>query len=211
MTELEADGIRVLVAGATGAVGSRRLPLPAAARQAGTARLVAQSFCGWPYERSGGAVKTEADPLDRAPPRALRPTLEAIRYLEGRVTHRKSPASCSGTAHSTAAAPASSVDDRSAAATAGAADRRRAGLVVISPHRRRGRGDRDRAGRRRDLQHCRRRAGAGPRMAAGAGRDARRQAAAAAADMADPDRGRRAHRDVDDRGAPGRTPRRNAN
>ena len=60
---------------------------------------------------------------------------------------------------------------------------------------------RDRAGRRRDLQHCRRRAGAGPRMAAGAGRDARRQAAAAGADMAGPDRGRRAHRDVDDRGA----------
>jgi nucleoside-diphosphate-sugar epimerase len=171
MTELEADGMRVFVAGATGAVGSRLLPLlvaaghsvveltrspakaeairraggeaavgdalnraaivaavagarpevivhemtslraandlrradrafaltnrlrqegldnlPAAARQAGTARLVAQSFCGWPYERSGGAVKTEDDPLDRAPPRALRPTLEAIRYLEERVT-----------------------------------------------------------------------------------------------------------------------------
>jgi nucleoside-diphosphate-sugar epimerase len=60
--------------------------LLAAARQAGTARLVAQSFCGWPYKRAGGAVKTEDDPLDRTPPRALRRTLEAIRYLESAVT-----------------------------------------------------------------------------------------------------------------------------
>jgi nucleoside-diphosphate-sugar epimerase len=56
--------------------------LLAAARQAGTARLVAHSFCGWPYERAGGTVKTEDDPLDRAPPGAVRRTLEAIRYLE---------------------------------------------------------------------------------------------------------------------------------
>jgi nucleoside-diphosphate-sugar epimerase len=60
--------------------------LLAAARQAGTALLIAQSFCGWPYERVGGAVKTEDDPLDRAPPGALRRTLEAIRYLESTVT-----------------------------------------------------------------------------------------------------------------------------
>jgi 2-alkyl-3-oxoalkanoate reductase len=60
--------------------------LLAAAKQSGTARLVAQSFCGWPYERAGGAVKTEDAPLDRAPPRALRTTLGAIRYLEERVT-----------------------------------------------------------------------------------------------------------------------------
>ena len=60
--------------------------LLAAARQAGTARLVAQSFCGWPYERASGAVKTEDDPLDRAPPRALRRSLAAVRYLETVVT-----------------------------------------------------------------------------------------------------------------------------
>jgi 2-alkyl-3-oxoalkanoate reductase len=60
--------------------------LLAAARQAGSARLVAQSFCGWPYGRAGGAVKTEDDPLDPAPPSALRRTLEAIRYLENAVT-----------------------------------------------------------------------------------------------------------------------------
>jgi 2-alkyl-3-oxoalkanoate reductase len=59
--------------------------LLAAARQAGTARLVAQSFCGWPYRRANGPVKSEDDPLDRDPPRAVRPALEAIRYLENNV------------------------------------------------------------------------------------------------------------------------------
>jgi nucleoside-diphosphate-sugar epimerase len=56
-----------------------------AARQCGTSRIVAQSFCGWPYARSGGHVKTEEDPLDPDPPRERRRTLEAIRYLESRV------------------------------------------------------------------------------------------------------------------------------
>jgi nucleoside-diphosphate-sugar epimerase len=60
--------------------------LLAAARQAGTARLVAQSFCGWPYARAGGAVKSEGDPLDPAPPPPLQATLAAIRYLEERAT-----------------------------------------------------------------------------------------------------------------------------
>jgi 2-alkyl-3-oxoalkanoate reductase len=60
--------------------------LLAAARQAATARLVAQSFCGWPYAREGGPIKSEDDPLDPAPPPALRRTLEAIRYLERAVT-----------------------------------------------------------------------------------------------------------------------------
>ena len=35
-----------------------------AARAAGARRFVAQSFAGWPSERSGGPVKTEDDPLD---------------------------------------------------------------------------------------------------------------------------------------------------
>jgi nucleoside-diphosphate-sugar epimerase len=56
--------------------------LLAAARQVGTPRIVAQSFCGWPYARAGGPVKSEEDPLDPEPPRELRRTLEAIRYLE---------------------------------------------------------------------------------------------------------------------------------
>jgi nucleoside-diphosphate-sugar epimerase len=57
-----------------------------AARLAGARRFVAQSFGGWDYERSGGSVKTEADPLDPAPPAAMSQTLAGIRYLEGAVT-----------------------------------------------------------------------------------------------------------------------------
>lgn len=60
--------------------------LLAAAKQAGTPRLLAQSFCGWPYARRGGPVKSEDDPLDPEPPRELRQSLEAIRYLENTVT-----------------------------------------------------------------------------------------------------------------------------
>jgi nucleoside-diphosphate-sugar epimerase len=47
---------------------------------------VAQSFAGWPFARTGGPVKTETDPLDPSPPKALRATLAAIRHLEEAVT-----------------------------------------------------------------------------------------------------------------------------
>ena len=60
--------------------------LLAAARAAGVQRVVAQSYAGWPYARSGGPVKTEDDPLDPDPPAQLRTTLDAIRYLEREVT-----------------------------------------------------------------------------------------------------------------------------
>jgi nucleoside-diphosphate-sugar epimerase len=60
--------------------------LLAAARQARTSRLVAQSFCGWPFARIGGPIKSEDDPLDPKPPRQLRRTLQAIRFLEHTVT-----------------------------------------------------------------------------------------------------------------------------
>jgi 2-alkyl-3-oxoalkanoate reductase len=60
--------------------------LIAAARHVAVRRFVAQSFCGWPYARVGGAVKTEDDPLDPNPPAAFRGTLDAIRYLESAVT-----------------------------------------------------------------------------------------------------------------------------
>ena len=56
--------------------------LLAAARVAGARRFIAQSYCGWPYARVGGPVKTEEDPLDRQPPHAFRRTLAAIRFLE---------------------------------------------------------------------------------------------------------------------------------
>jgi nucleoside-diphosphate-sugar epimerase len=55
-----------------------------AARASG-ARIVAQSFAGWPYAREGGPVKSEDDPLDPDPPAALRSTLDAIRTLESAV------------------------------------------------------------------------------------------------------------------------------
>jgi nucleoside-diphosphate-sugar epimerase len=44
--------------------------------------LVAQSFAGWPYARSGGRVKTETDALDPEPPKGIRETHAAIRRLE---------------------------------------------------------------------------------------------------------------------------------
>jgi 2-alkyl-3-oxoalkanoate reductase len=60
--------------------------LVAAARGAGVPRLVAQSYAGWPYAREGGAVKTEEDPLDRAPLPAMTGALDAIEHLEQKVT-----------------------------------------------------------------------------------------------------------------------------
>jgi nucleoside-diphosphate-sugar epimerase len=60
--------------------------LIAAARAAGTGRFVAQSYTGWPNERSGGHVETEADPFDPNPSKAMRRTLDAIRRLEQMVS-----------------------------------------------------------------------------------------------------------------------------
>src|SRR5262249_60006748 len=42
--------------------------LLAAAREAGVRRFVAQSFAPYIYKREGGLIKTEADPIDDAPP-----------------------------------------------------------------------------------------------------------------------------------------------
>jgi nucleoside-diphosphate-sugar epimerase len=60
--------------------------LLAAGRAVGVRRFIAQSYAGWPYDRSGGPVKTETDPLDPDPPATLRTTLDAIRYVERTVT-----------------------------------------------------------------------------------------------------------------------------
>jgi len=65
--------------------------LLAAARDVGVRRMVVQSFCGWPYARSGGQVKSEDDPLDPNPPQEQRRTLDAIRYLENAVTTSAAP------------------------------------------------------------------------------------------------------------------------
>ena len=59
--------------------------LLAAAQETGARRVVAQSFCGWPYARTGNPVKTEEEPLDPNPPREFRNTLDAIRHLENAV------------------------------------------------------------------------------------------------------------------------------
>jgi len=59
-----------------------------AAREAGARRFIAQSFCGWPYERSGGAIKSESEALDPDPPAEQRRSLEAIEHLERTVTSR---------------------------------------------------------------------------------------------------------------------------
>ncbi len=67
---LRAEGLDVLIA---------------AARECGARRFIAQSFCGWPYARQGGPVKTEEDPLDPSPPREFASSLNAIRHLEGTV------------------------------------------------------------------------------------------------------------------------------
>ncbi len=60
--------------------------LLAAGRAAGVRRVVAQSFGGWPYARTGGPAKTETDPLDRTPAAGATGALAAIRHLEEAVT-----------------------------------------------------------------------------------------------------------------------------
>jgi len=59
--------------------------LLAAALLVGARRFIAQSFCGWPFAREGGAVKSEDAPLDPNPPASFRHTLAAIRSLEDAV------------------------------------------------------------------------------------------------------------------------------
>lgn len=60
--------------------------LLSAARAAGARRFIAQSFAGWPFQRTGGLLKREEDPLDPDPPPTMRETIAAIRHLEAAVT-----------------------------------------------------------------------------------------------------------------------------
>lgn len=57
-----------------------------AALGAGVRKFLAQSYAGWPNERRGSRIKTETDPLDSDPPKAISKTLDAIRVLERSVT-----------------------------------------------------------------------------------------------------------------------------
>jgi nucleoside-diphosphate-sugar epimerase len=56
--------------------------LLAAAAEAGTRRVVAQSYTGWTNGRSGGPLKTESDPLDPNPLPSTRQSMVAIRHVE---------------------------------------------------------------------------------------------------------------------------------
>ena len=60
--------------------------LLAAAREAGVRRFVAQSFAPYIYKRQGGLIKTEADPIDDAPPPNTAETYAAIIHLEKATT-----------------------------------------------------------------------------------------------------------------------------
>ena len=60
--------------------------LLAAAREAGVRRVVAQSFASYRYERQGGPVKTEDDPLDPAAPSNAQQSWAAMDYLDRAVT-----------------------------------------------------------------------------------------------------------------------------
>src|SRR5687768_17041062 len=60
--------------------------LLAAGHAVGVKRFIAQSYTSWPFARTGGAVKTEEDPLDPTPPKTMRKSLDAIRRVESAVT-----------------------------------------------------------------------------------------------------------------------------
>ena len=60
--------------------------LMAAGRAVGVRRFIAQSYAGWPAERTGAAVKNEEAPYEPAPPKGMRDSLAAIQYLERTVT-----------------------------------------------------------------------------------------------------------------------------
>jgi 2-alkyl-3-oxoalkanoate reductase len=60
--------------------------LLAAGRAVGARRFVAQSFGAFRWARRGGAVQSEADPLDPDPPGALKTALVGILHVEHAVT-----------------------------------------------------------------------------------------------------------------------------
>jgi 2-alkyl-3-oxoalkanoate reductase len=57
-----------------------------AAREAGVGRLVAQSNANHRYDRKGGPVQSEDDPLDPNPPAAMSESAAAMDYVERAVT-----------------------------------------------------------------------------------------------------------------------------
>lgn len=59
--------------------------LLAAAKAVDVGRFVAQSIGVWAYNRTGGPVKSEEDPLDPEPAKEMQQTVAAIRHLESAV------------------------------------------------------------------------------------------------------------------------------
>jgi nucleoside-diphosphate-sugar epimerase len=60
--------------------------LLAVGQEVGVQRFVAQSFAPYRYERAGGPVKAEDDPLDDHPPDSARQTFAAMNHLDQAVT-----------------------------------------------------------------------------------------------------------------------------
>jgi 2-alkyl-3-oxoalkanoate reductase len=56
--------------------------LLAAARSVGAKKFIAQSYAGWPNDRTGPRVQTEAAPYETNPPASMRKSLQAIVTLE---------------------------------------------------------------------------------------------------------------------------------
>ncbi len=177
--------------------------LLAAAEVAGVGRFVAQSFAGWPSMRTGGPIKTEADPLDPDPPRGIRETHAAIRRLEELVTGSGGVVLRYGGFYGPGTGLAPGGDQLEMV-------RKRkfpiigdgGGLLVVRPHggRRHGHGRGARARPRgRDLQHLRRRPGAAARVAAGPRAIPRRPPAAPPARVVRADRGEPGRGHDDDR------------
>jgi hypothetical protein len=113
--------------------------LLAAGRAVGVRRVVAQSFGGWPYARTGGPVKTEDDPLDPHPARAAAPGLAAIRHLEEAVTGYGEGLAL----RRRRARPGARVAARAGHGAGGAAAAARAGMAGPPPDRRALHGDDD--------------------------------------------------------------------
>ena len=148
--------------------------LLSAARAVGARRFVAQSFAGWPAERSGGPIKTEDDPLDSHPPAAVRDDARGDPLPRARGHERRpdrghrAPLRGLLRAGDLAAARPARRRARRGDPRPEVPDRRQWGRrLVVRPHRgrRRGDGDRDRARRAGGLQRRRRRPRRGARLA----------------------------------------------
>jgi len=171
--------------------------LLAAAEATGVSYVVAQSYASWNGIREGGWVKTEEDPLDLHEGTAAYPGMKAIRHVEDAVLRVDGAVLRYGGLYGPGA-----TDDQ-----VDLVRKRQFPLVgwhrllLVGAPRRRGERDGARpgaegAGR---LQHRRRRAGAGQRVAALPGSGCRCEAADARAHLVGPDPCRKGGSHGDDR------------